>query len=818
MEKDSLQNFNPRGDISKKDRNKEKVDHSHKKKKILPWDQGLSDLVRIIKQCASRIKAFISTKCTALLNSSNADVERLKEYSVCTVYIIFGFLMGIAVLPQGIRPLGIAAMCAASDKKSALFTYIGCAFSCVTYGGDAMWIFVIYFMLYAVRKAFTEGSFSEKIPMRLAEGGATSVAWGIIRICTESNATLYSYIALVTSTCIAVSYTYFFGILFYKKEYEKAKMSVLCICSYALYGAVVLSFDNVYFMGIDVQLVVGCFITLCHGVINGFLHGGTVGFICGIASGSPVSSACLGLGGMVCSFLVAKSVAAAVVAFVLVFFSVALYITGLGTAYHLLQSVVCGSILFFPLCGLLPKAFRLNSRHERYIMSSNGASCLKDYSKSTQRVTEALYSVSDIFSKLSERLKNPSPSDVGMIVERAFLTVCQGCALCEMCYARRKTDMEELKQSLFSVLKERPVEKSDYGRELSEKCIRLDSLADRVNLDYKELVLERTNDNKIFLLGEQYSGMARLIKNTEQAIVGENKRDIAFEKHISVALKDAQIPFMYVQSFCHREKITKVHGISVDKIPFGATELKKYLSSRLGIKITTPEFDISEKSDCVMSFRRGPALHFEYAQHLGAKNGEEISGDTVNFFYGKQGYFRAVLCDGMGSGREAAVSSRLASLFLEKMLDTGAEKGVILELLGNALMSRPEESFSTVDLFEADTITGKAEFVKAGAAPSYVIRKGKLYKIFSATLPIGIVPEFTSEVTRFEIKPGDVIIMISDGVVQNNEDTAFLARLIKVDVTEDASEIARKIAMADEGFDDRRDDVSLCVIKAYEEK
>lgn len=72
------------------------------------------------------------------------------------------------------------------------------------------------------------------------------------------------------------------------------------------------------------------------------------------------------------------------------------------------------------------------------------------------------------------------------------------------------------------------------------------------------------------------------------------------------------------------------------------------------------------------------------------------------------------------------------------MLAAGTKKSVILELLNTVLLSQSGENFSTVDLLETDLLTGRCSFVKAGAAPTYIFREGKLYKIFSATPPVGI--------------------------------------------------------------------------------
>ena len=744
----------------------------------------------------------------------NTDSATLKAYTQYAVYAVFGFLMSVVMLPQRIKPLGISAICASSDKNCALFTYIGVAAGCITYGKEALSSFIIYFMLYAVRKTFTESKFKENIFIKMLEASSASAAIGIIRICTASEAPLYSYIAFVTSCCIAVSYTYFFGVLFDKREYKSAKMSTVSICSYALMAAIVCAFGAFTVPGLNLQIVIACLITLSYAVINGFLHSGSVGFICGIACASPVISACLGLSGIVSSLLLSKSIIAAIVSFAAVFFSVAAYSAGLGTAAALLPSVLCGCILFFPVCGFLPESFRLSTKA---VKSENKGCCCGITSNEGKKLADAFFSVSDMFSKLGEKQKYPSLSDIETIVDKSFCQVCEGCALSEMCFAKRKTDMDELKQTLFAVLNTRDVRKEDFGSHMNDKCIRLEKHIDVINRCHRELVNIKASDNRPFLLGAQYAGMARIINDADKRLAVTNERDTVFEKKLSDALKSADIPFSSIYTANVREKNTVVHGISLDRIPFGANELRKYLYAKLAVRITEPSFDISEKNDYVMSFTRANAYRFEYAQITKSAKNDDVNGDTVNFIDGKNGYFRAIICDGMGSGKEAAVSSRLASLFLEKMLDTNTEKGVILELLGNALMSRSCESFSTVDLFEADLITGKSVFVKAGAAPSYVIRTGKLYKIFSATPPVGIIPGFTSEMTRFNIEPEDVIIMISDGAVQNNEDSAFIAELIKTDTSKDASAIAGEISEKCEEMAERNDDISICVIKAKAE-
>lgn len=745
------------------------------------------------------------------LAKAQVSIPNLKEYSSLTLFATFGFLMSITSLPQGIRPFGISAICSFTDKKKALCVYSGAALACIIYGNTSLSSFIIYFMIYAARKTFTDSRFSEPVHIRILESACASMAIGIIRICSGIESPIYSYIAFLSLACISCAFTYFFSTLFTPEIKASSKMSTLSICSYALLAALICSLDGFVIFGFDIQLVGACVITLTYAVVNGFLHAGIVGFVCGIACGNPVISACLGMCGIISAFVTAKSVVASVISFISAFFLVGSYTSGLSVCISLLPSVAAGCILFFPLCALLPESLRLTSKTSD--ITSSVSQFLRADAQYQKKLSEAFFSISDIFSKLAEKQKYPSFSDTVMSVDKSFSEVCCGCALSEMCYAKKKTDIEELKQTMFSVLSVRAAVPDDFGQHMQNKCIRLENMCDKLNHIYREISVNLAKDNRTALLSAQYSGMARLIIDAEKKASEMSKRDIAFEKSISSALSQLDIPFSQITVCSDREKKTCVSGINLDKIPISAKELKSYIYSKCAIHITEPSFDISEKSDIIMTFERSPSISVRYSQAGLSKDRKSVNGDTVNFLHSDSNYFHAFICDGMGSGKDAATSSRLASLFLEKMLPSHTKKTVVLELLNNALMSRSTESFSTVDLLEADLLSGRCTFLKAGAAPTYILRSGKLYKIFSATPPVGIISGFTAENTRFDVEEGDVIIMMSDGVVQNNEDSAWLAELIRFDTTKDPSVLSKVILDKSCEINTRADDMSVCVIK-----
>ena len=75
------------------------------------------------------------------------------------------------------------------------------------------------------------------------------------------------------------------------------------------------------------------------------------------------------------------------------------------------------------------------------------------------------------------------------------------------------------------------------------------------------------------------------------------------------------------------------------------------------------------------------------------------------------------------------------------------------------------EKFATLDLSKINLYNGRTSFIKIGASPSFIKRKDGVQKIASNNLPFGLVDEVDVEVINEELKPGDMIVSISDGIV-----------------------------------------------------
>ena len=122
-----------------------------------------------------------------------------------------------------------------------------------------------------------------------------------------------------------------------------------------------------------------------------------------------------------------------------------------------------------------------------------------------------------------------------------------------------------------------------------------------------------------------------------------------------------------------------------------------------------------------------------------------------------------LLSDGMGSGARAGRASQRAVAMLRQLISAGAGISAAVQAVTTVLEAKFEVmGFVTLDLLQLDLKNGEAIFIKYGASPSYIIRDGREQKLWRQSLPAGLGGE--GAMVRVNLKAGDKVIMVSDGV------------------------------------------------------
>ena len=145
---------------------------------------------------------------------------------------------------------------------------------------------------------------------------------------------------------------------------------------------------------------------------------------------------------------------------------------------------------------------------------------------------------------------------------------------------------------------------------------------------------------------------------------------------------------------------------------------------------------------------------------------QQISGDSFSFLQREDGQFLASLSDGMGTGLNAYQESERVVDLLEQFLEAGFSKETAVKMINSALVLRTDgKTFSTIDISSIDLYSGVCEFLKIGAATSFIRRGSWVETITSTSLPAGIFQKTDFEKTCRKLYDGDMVVMVTDGVL-----------------------------------------------------
>ncbi len=165
-------------------------------------------------------------------------------------------------------------------------------------------------------------------------------------------------------------------------------------------------------------------------------------------------------------------------------------------------------------------------------------------------------------------------------------------------------------------------------------------------------------------------------------------------------------------------------------------------------------------------FLEEPPYHLLTGFAKAVKEGEKVSGDNYSFYEEDTGKLVAILSDGMGSGEIACRNSGRVIEMMERLLEAGFGKESAVQMINGALAATgQEQNMSTLDACSMDLYSGECEFVKVGAACTY-IKRGRLVDRLSAqNLPLGVFQQIEPEIMSRMLQNGDYVIMLSDGIL-----------------------------------------------------
>ena len=703
------------------------------------------------------------------------------------VYSLCGFLLGVAPLANGVLPFGCALLCAMPKKgrREAFFGVLAASFFdiCVPLS-----LFCALYLYYIITYKDKNGALYMYTRVLLSMSISSLRAAYIIAV---GIASMNDVFRLVAAIIAYPAFTFGFAGYFDKKKEIRQKRYDISLLAFAFSFTVLLS--EISFFGVSLSLLPAVAFTLCAARTRGFGFGCVCGIACGLVSGGA-SVGALGVLGMSYGLLVNEVEPLAL------WLSFMLALSGY---YYLAGSegfLVSGLLILAVYAVFIP--FRKNLKIYRHFGSNSEK---RIHERRLSRYAAAFSSLSSLFYTVSDTTRTESITEINEKIVNAVDFYCSRCDGCEL-------DKSEISNFFTNEIRRNGV--ASYSRiptHISSRCPNACAMAKSVN-NLRE-IREKDGENRLKQMAEEYSAFSSLLVDAAKKQEAALCPDKALAEKVKSALLEIGVSCDGVRIKGLRLREITAFGVNPNKISRSPNEIALAVGAVVGTKVSEPELVMHDEY-VLMRLRSIPAVRIEFAKLSEAKNGENVCGDTVSVFENDENFLYCLVSDGMGSGRDAALTSKLSAIMLEKLLAVGAEKESALRLLNKALVEKEEEIFATVDLLEIDRVLSTATIIKAGAAPTFIIRNGKATIIESRTPPAGIMKRVIAEKKTFHIEKGDMIVMLSDGIFQTGSQNNLLPEK-GLPPMPSARALASKLIRTARENPENDDDMSICVLRVF---
>jgi stage II sporulation protein E len=733
--------------------------------------------------------------------------------------LIIGFLLGRALILGQLTPFALPFFAAVylSRKDKAPLALIGLIGGAATLGiTEAATNFVLSFLFLVSYKIILNWKSKEQQLVPVFVFGLIFLG-SLVKVYLLTNGfTLYGGMLAFVEGSLGYILTLIFlqslPLLTVNKRRQALKTEEI-VCLIIMLASIMTGTIGWAVYGLSIEHIMSRYLVLVFSFIAGATIGSTVGVVTGlIFSLASISSfyhmSLLAFSGLLGGLLKeGKKIGVALGLFIATLL-IGMYGEGGGVVSVSLMETTIAIFLFL----LTPKG--LTSRIAKHIPGTTEYSQeQQQYMRKMRDVTaQRVSQFSNVFQALSNSFSSPNISE--MVEEEDneldyFLSnvtekTCQTCFRKEHCWARNfNTTYDYMKDIMTEMADTGGNISSNLSREWDKHCTRSKKVTDAI---HQELALYQANQKlkkqvqeSRKLVADQLLGVSEVMGDFAKEIQRERENHYKQEELILEAIQEFGIHIENVEIYSLEQGNVDIDITIPYNTGYGECEklIAPMLSDILGETIIVNKEEVSEYSNDYShaTFRSAKAYTVETGVAHAAKDGGFISGDSYSTIELGLGKYAMAISDGMGNGKRAHVESEETLQLLQKILQSGIEEQVAIKSINSILSLRTtDEIFSTLDLAMIDLQNAAVKFLKIGSTPSFIKRGSKVMKIQASNLPMGILQEFDVDVVSEQLKAGDLLIMMSDGVfegpkhVENFE--IWMKRKIKELKTEKPQEVA----------------------------
>lgn len=566
------------------------------------------------------------------------------------------------------------------------------------------------------------------------------------------------------------------------------------------------------------------------GAAYGAMIGVAMGIMIGVASNDMMYSvAFLGVGGLIVGVFKDTGKIFSILSGIIIYSALALYSNTVTLKLGI--EVLTSSILFLCIPKPVYKGIEveINPYKKKASLGEIQLNAIKEeFTFKLKELTNVLVIISKCLGNANENDKLLIKSTGSALVEVLADRSCSNCENKSLCWER---DFHQTFNSFQQLIQSYERGNLNIPMDLQNKCIKnftlLKSTEGIVN-NYKvnEIIKERFAEGKS-ILSAHISNISFTLNN----LLSDFKREVTIDAELERVVKRIlnKNLIYYNEVFCYIDKNGRMKiRISMNNCE-GANYCEKkiiaLLSNAMRVRLYIGDEGCNidpDTNECTIIIEEKPKYYMLSYGAIEPKDGENQIGDSYSFGKTADGNYMTILSDGMGSGPEAREESKSTVDLVEKLMEAGFNEDITVNTVNSIMGMRfaEDEKYATLDLNKINLYNGDAIFVKIGAAPSFIKRGREVRTINSKNLPFGLVDEVDVEIIKETLKPGDILVNVSDGVLDinksNSEKITWVEEYLKcinADPKELSERILEKAKILSKGI--VKDDMTVLVSKVY---
>lgn len=397
-----------------------------------------------------------------------------------------------------------------------------------------------------------------------------------------------------------------------------------------------------------------------------------------------------------------------------------------------------------------------------------------EHGEKLQSYARSFNGLSQIFSQMNHYKSNFEPEEMGKMQQEIAGKICMSCNQCAICWQEDTSPMYEVFYNLIHSLENRGTAEEEVQRQLEDYCPYADTIIEEAAGVFEKAKLNLAWYNRLLenrgVIAQQLDAMAGIMEDCAKEYIDVSESKNRLISAVKYRLKERGLITREVHLYQRQNERMSLQMTVCSRWGNCVTmkEITKAVSQGMKLTMVPGKYTRSlvGKEDAFLTFEEDTVYQSLHGVARLTKDNAQVSGDSFSFLELEGGDCVLALSDGMGSGISACKESEMVIELIEKFLETGFQKETAIRMMNSAMVIQGEEGmFSTVDLADMDLYTGQCDFYKIGAATTFIKRGEEVECISSATLPAGIFHQLEIEKSTRQLKDGDFVIMVTDGVL-----------------------------------------------------